>query len=97
MSHPHIDVRRIATLARLELSEDEVASFSAPLDGVLTLMEKLSQVDTEGVEPTSYPMPIAAPMREDVAWQSMPTELFLRNAPEQAQQQIRVPKVVADA
>ena len=97
MSHPHIDVRRIATLARLELSEDEVSAFSAPLDGVLTLMEKLAQVDTDGVEPTSYPMPIDAPMREDAPWQSMPTELFLQNAPDQAQQQIRVPKVVADA
>jgi aspartyl-tRNA(Asn)/glutamyl-tRNA(Gln) amidotransferase subunit C len=97
MSHPHIDVRRIATLARLELSEEEVASFSAPLDGVLALMEKLAQVDTAGIEPTSYPMPIDAPMREDIAWQSMPTDLFLQNAPEQAQQQVRVPKVVADA
>jgi Asp-tRNA(Asn)/Glu-tRNA(Gln) amidotransferase C subunit len=42
-------------------------------------------------------MPIDAPMREDIAWQSMPTDLFLQNAPEQAQQQVRVPKVVADA
>ena len=97
MSHPHIDVRRIATLARLELSEEEVASFSAPLNGVLAMMDKLAQVPTDGVEPTAYPMPIEAPMREDIAWQSMPTELFLQNAPEQAQQQIRVPKVVADA
>jgi Asp-tRNA(Asn)/Glu-tRNA(Gln) amidotransferase C subunit len=42
-------------------------------------------------------MPIPAPMRDDTPWQSIPSADFLQNSPEQAQGQVRVPKVVADA
>ena len=97
MSQPHMDVRRIATLARLELSDEEISSFTGQLDAILGHIEQLSQLDVTGIEPTAYPMPIPAPMRDDTPWQSIPTADFLQNAPEQAHGQVRVPKVVADA
>ncbi len=92
-----MDVRRIATLARLELSDAEVEHFTGQLDAILCHIEQLSTLDVSGIEPTAYPIPIAAPMRDDTPWQSLPQEALLQNAPDQAQQQIRVPKVVADA
>lgn len=97
MSQAHIDVRRIAVLARLELTEAEVAAFGHQLDAILGHIEQLSQLDVAGIEPTAYATPIPAPMRDDTPWQSLPTAAFLQNAPDQAQQQVRVPKVVADA
>ena len=92
-----MDVRRIATLARLELSDAEVEHFTGQLDAILGHIEQLSMLDVSGIEPTAYPIPIASPMRVDTPWQSLPQEALLQNAPDQAQQQIRVPKVVADA
>ncbi|MFY7817699.1 MAG: Asp-tRNA(Asn)/Glu-tRNA(Gln) amidotransferase subunit GatC [Akkermansiaceae bacterium] len=97
MSQPHMDVRRIATLARLELSDAEVDAFTNQLDAILGHIEQLSALDVAGIEPTAYPMPIDAPMRDDTPWQSLPQQALLQNAPDQAQQQVRVPKVVADA
>lgn len=97
MSQPHMDVRRIATLARLELSEEDVVSFSGKLDAILGHIEQLSSLDVTGIEPTAYTFPIDAPMRDDTPWQSLPQHALLDNAPDQAQQQVRVPKVVTDA
>ena len=92
-----MDVRRIATLARLELSDAEVEHFTGQLDAILGHIEQLSALDVTGIDPTAYPMPMDAPMRDDTPWQSLPQQALLQNAPDQAQQQVRVPKVVADA
>ncbi|TAE92328.1 MAG: Asp-tRNA(Asn)/Glu-tRNA(Gln) amidotransferase subunit GatC [Verrucomicrobia bacterium] len=97
MSQPHMDVRRIATLARLELTDEEVASFSGQLDAILGHIAQLSQLEVTGIEPTAYAAAMAAPMRDDTPWQSLPSSALLQNAPDQAQGQVRVPKVVADA
>lgn len=92
-----MDVRRIATLARLELSDAEVDSFTGQLDAILGHIEQLSTLDVAGIEPTAYAMPIDAPMRDDMPWQSLPQQALLQNAPDQSQSQVRVPKVVVDA
>lgn len=96
MSHAHIDVRYVAKLARLDLTEAEVAVFQSQLDAILGHVESLSAID--------LPDDIAAtdgnrlgPMRDDHPHASLPPEAVLLNAPDQAQSQIRVPKVVADA
>ncbi len=96
MSHAHIDVRYVAKLARLDLTEAEVAVFQSQLDAILGHVESLSAID--------LPDDIAAagsarlgPMRDDLPHTSLPSEAVLLNAPDQAQSQIRVPKVVADA
>lgn len=97
MSHSHIDVRYVANLARLELSDEEVATFQPQLEAVLRHAEALSRLDVEGIEPTAHPAPVFGRMRDDVAHTSLDSAAVLQNAPDQAQGQIRVPKVVTDA
>ena len=97
MSQRHIDVRYVANLARLELSDEEVATFQPQLDAILDHVEALTRIDISGIDPTAHPSPIFGRMREDIPHTSLPVEAVLQNAPDQAQGQIRVPKVVADA
>ncbi|MDX1679308.1 MAG: Asp-tRNA(Asn)/Glu-tRNA(Gln) amidotransferase subunit GatC [Akkermansiaceae bacterium] len=97
MSQNHIDVRYVAGLARLELSDEEVAEFQPQLDAIMDYVDELKKLDVAGIEPTAHPAPVFGRMREDSPHQSLPREAVLRNAPDQAQNQIRVPKVVADA
>ncbi|HEX5790318.1 MAG TPA: Asp-tRNA(Asn)/Glu-tRNA(Gln) amidotransferase subunit GatC [Luteolibacter sp.] len=97
MPHQSIDVRYVAQLARLELSEEELARFQPQLDAILQHVESLTQLNVEGIEPTAHAAPVFDRMRDDVPHQSLPLDAVLRNAPDQAQGQIRVPKVVADA
>lgn len=97
MAHDPIDVRHIAGLARLELSEQECTLFQQQLEAILGHVESLAALDVSGIEPTSYPAPVYDVMREDLPADSLPREAVLANAPDQAQDQIRVPKVIADA
>lgn len=97
MATDHIDVRYIAGLARLDLTEEECASFQHQLEAILVHVESLADLDVSGIEPTSHPAPVYDVMREDVPQASLPAAAVLANAPDQAQEQIRVPKVIADA
>ena len=97
MSHSHIDVRYVANLARLELSEQEIAIFQPQLEAIIGNVEALSKLDVDGIEPTAYPAPVFDRMRPDVPHHSLTPDAVLSNAPDQAQGQIRVPKVVVDA
>ena len=60
------EVREIARLARLRLSDDEVARMARELDAILTHIEELRQLDTEAVEPMTHAVPFDCPLREDV-------------------------------
>jgi len=97
MSHSHIDVRYVANLARLELSDEEVALFQPQLEAILQHVEALTQLNVDGIEPTAHASPVFDRMRTDVPHESLPLAAVLQNAPDQAQGQIRVPKVVTDA
>ncbi|MGE9271633.1 MAG: Asp-tRNA(Asn)/Glu-tRNA(Gln) amidotransferase subunit GatC [Verrucomicrobiales bacterium] len=97
MATDHIDVRYIASLARLELTDSECETFQPQLDAILKYAESLEKLDIEGIEPTAHPVPVYDVMREDQAGTSLPAESVLMNAPDHVQGQIRVPKVIADA
>ena len=97
MSHPAIDVRYVANLARLELTDEEIATFQVQLEKILGHVETLGAVDVSGVDLASESHTDFGRMRDDVPHESLSTEAVLQNAPDQAQNQIRVPKVVADA
>lgn len=97
MSHSHIDVRYVANLARLELSDDEVAIFQPQLEAILQHVEVLSRLNEADLEVRVEEAQIFGRMREDVSHESLPSQAVLQNAPDQAQGQIRVPKVVTDA
>ncbi len=96
MSHQHIDVRYVAKLARLDLTDEEVRTFQSQLDSILTHVESLTALEPPDHLETDA-SPLLGKMREDVPHQSLAPERVLRNAPDQSLSQIRVPKVVADA
>lgn len=88
------DVEHVANLARLKLSEEETEQFAGQLNAILKYAEKLAELDTEGVEPTSHVLPLSNVMREDEARPSWPIEKLLANAPEEEDGQFKVPAVL---
>lgn len=97
MSGSLIDVDYIARLAHLRLTEEETERYSRDISQVLEYMELLSRYDTTGTEAMSHPLPTCDAVRADVPRPGLSAEEALRNAPEQAQDQVRVPKVVESA
>ena len=97
MQQSDIDVRHVANLARLELNDDEVAVFQPQLEAIIERARSLMPLDVANIEPTAHPSPVFGRMRNDEPHESLPPAAVLQNAPDQAQGQIRVPKVVADA
>ncbi|WP_028563306.1 Asp-tRNA(Asn)/Glu-tRNA(Gln) amidotransferase subunit GatC [Paenibacillus pinihumi] len=88
------DVEHVAALARLELSEEEKEQFTGQLNAILKYAEKLGELDTDNVEPTSHVQPITNVMREDVSRPSTGVEKAMRNAPDEEDGQFRVPAVL---
>ena len=88
------DVEHVAKLARLELSDAEKNRFTEQLNAILKYAEKLNELNTEGVEPTTHVLPVMNVMREDKARPSWPLEEVLANAPEEEDGQFRVPAVL---
>ena len=97
MSHSGIDVAYIAELSRIKLTEEETTQFSSDLQKVLDYVGVLERYGVDGIAPMNHPLPTMDVMREDVALPGLTTEEALANAPLQASEQIRVPKVVESA
>jgi aspartyl-tRNA(Asn)/glutamyl-tRNA(Gln) amidotransferase subunit C len=89
-------VRRIAALARLELTPEEVELFSRQLGDILNYVDELRAIDTTGVEPTSHPLAAAPAWREDEPVPSLDRDAVLRGAPgaSPAAGLFKVPKVL---
>ena len=94
MSLTREEVLHIAQLAHLGLSEDEVPKFQEQLSEILDHFEALRALDTEGVPPTSHPLPLESVMREDEAAPSLPVEDVLANAPNAEDDLFRVRAVL---
>jgi len=88
------DVRYTAQLARLNLTEAEVAKFQTQLGEVLAHVEKLAAVDVSNVEPTAHANPVVNIFRPDEAQPWFTAEDALANAPRAANQLFIVPKVI---
>jgi aspartyl-tRNA(Asn)/glutamyl-tRNA(Gln) amidotransferase subunit C len=90
------EVHKIAALARLELTAAEVDLFSRQLGDILEYAERVRQVDTTGVPPTSHPLADGAHWREDEPRPSLPRESVLTHAPAAsvAAGLFKVPKVL---
>jgi aspartyl-tRNA(Asn)/glutamyl-tRNA(Gln) amidotransferase subunit C len=88
------DVEHVAHLARLSLSEDEKETFAQHLDSILTFAEKLNELDTEGVEPTSHVLDLKNVVREDQVRPSLSAEEALENTAEHKKNQVKVPSVL---
>ena len=81
MSLTRDEVLHIARLARVGLSEEDVAKFQEQLSEILDHFEALRRLDTEGVPPTSHPLPLESVMRQDEVGPSLPRDEVLANAP----------------
>ena len=87
------DVLHVARLARLEIPEDQIENVRAELGAILEAVGKVSELDLEGVEPTSHPLDLVNVWGEDEPRPSLPREDALANAPDPADGAFRVPAV----
>ncbi|HRJ73162.1 MAG TPA: Asp-tRNA(Asn)/Glu-tRNA(Gln) amidotransferase subunit GatC [Terrimicrobiaceae bacterium] len=94
MSTPDLNVRHVARLARVALTEDEIVTFQGQLGRILEHIEHLKKLDVEGVEPTAHTYPVFNVVREDVPGTSLPREAALAIAPRSANSLVIVPKVI---
>ncbi len=88
------EVKHVADLARLEMTPEEVESMTQQLDGILSYVAKLNELDTEGVQPTTHAISIVNVFREDLVKPSLDREDVLANAPQQDNESFVVPKVI---
>jgi len=99
MADPKItlkDVEHVARLARLELGPEDKEHMRRELDGILSYIDKLRALDTEGIEPTSHAVPVTNVMRDDLARASFPQSDMLANAPDRSGDFFRVPKIIEE-
>ena len=94
MSVSDADVKKIAKLARLRLTEAEVALYGGQLTKILDSMNELAKADTDGVPPTTSVLGAVNVMREDVPAPFEDTEALLANAPEREGPYFKVKKVM---
>ena len=87
-------VRKVARLARIAEPEDRLETLAKELNGIMSWIEQLSEVDTDGVEPMTSAVHMPAPMREDVVTEGGDPQLVLSNSPKRAGNFFVVPKVV---
>ena len=84
-------VLHVARLARLRLSEEEIGRMTGELSTILEHIDKIGELDLDGVEPTSHVVELENVLREDVPRPSMPRERALDGAPDASDQGFRVP------
>lgn len=88
------EVAKVAKLARLELTDEKVAQYSAQLGDILGYMDKLGELDTASVEPMYTPVDHTTVLREDEVKKLVPREDILKNAPETDGAFFIVPRIV---
>ena len=85
------EVLHVAKLARLALSEQEIEKFREQLSAILEAVGKVSELDLDGVPPTSHPLDLVNAWAEDEPHESLPIEDVLRNTPAAERNLFRVP------
>lgn len=88
------EVKYIAHLARLELKKEEEEKFTGQLREILSYIDKLKEVNTENVPPTSHLFPVKNVFREDKQKNSLPLKKALLNAPQNKRNQFVVPRII---
>lgn len=94
MSISEQEVRHVAHLARLQLTEEQLRQMTGQLDTILSYVDKLSELDTEGVEPTTHALAASNAFREDRVAPSIPRQEALANAPQHNDESFIVPRVI---
>lgn len=94
MSITKDDVQYVASLARLQFTNTETDLFTEQLGRILEYFEKLKDINTDGVSPSTHVVNLENAFREDDVKRSLPVEKVLENAPEQEQSYFKVPKII---
>ena len=89
------DVLHVARLARLRLSDEEVTTIAGELSGILGHIEKLSELDLDGVPPTTHVVEVANALRADEPRPCLPRDVVLSQAPDTDGEGFRVPSPTA--
>lgn len=88
------DVQKIAHLARLALTEEDAVQYQHSLSSVLSLVEQMQSVNTDGIEPLGNPLEMTQRLREDIVTEENNREAFLANAPQTEAGLFLVPQVI---
>ena len=87
-------VENVANLARIQINDDEKQSLAGDLTKILTFVEQLNEINTDGIEPMTSVVTVDTPMRSDIVNDGMCPDAVLKNAPDRVQNFYGVPKVV---
>lgn len=90
------EVRHVAALARLDLTDDEVAALAPQLSQILSLAEQVGEVAADDIEPMVHPFPVTNVMRPDLPSASLPRDVVLSQAPDVRDDRFAVPRIVAE-
>ena len=88
------DVVKVGELARLKLDDQELDTFTGQMDAILAYVEKLNELDTEGIVPTAHAVPLENAFRDDEVRPSIGADNALAAAPDRVEDFFRVPKVI---
>lgn len=88
------EVEHVAHLARLTLSEGELQSITGQLDTILSYVDKLEELDTSEVEPTTHVFSVSNAFRDDVVKESLPRTEAIKNGPRHNDELFQVPRVI---
>jgi aspartyl-tRNA(Asn)/glutamyl-tRNA(Gln) amidotransferase subunit C len=91
------DVEHVARLARLELTAEELDTFTVQLSAVLDHARDVEALDTEGVAPTAHPLPLVNVLRDDVTVPCLARDEVLAQAPAVEEERFRVPRILGEA
>lgn len=92
-----IDIAKVAHLARLALTEAELSEYGAQLEDILEHAERVGALPTEGVPPTSHPLPMTNAFRPDEVRASLDRDEVLQQAPDREGEYFRVPRILGEA
>lgn len=88
------EVKHVADLARLEITEEEAGQFTEHLSAIITYAEQLNELDTEGVVPTTHVLDLKNVFRQDEVKRTITQEDAMKNAPDSEDGQFRVPSIL---
>ncbi len=93
----HVDIAKVAKLARIALSDVQLARYGAQLNQILDHAERVQSLPTEGVPPTSHPMPMSNAFRDDELEPPLDRDEVLAQAPDAIDGYFRVPRILDDS
>lgn len=88
------EVKKVATLARLAITEDSLEAYTKNLSNILNLVEQMSEVNTDGVSPMAHPLDMVQRLRPDIVTENNQRDYYQQIAPETEEGLYLVPKVL---